>query len=93
MKMIAFCYAVYYKVNLMMGENYIRLATELQEMENLTIKSPEASNTIENKVVIGGWRMIKSEVFIPPRFRGVLSALVGNGVHLLAIVSSTLFLD
>lgn len=58
----------------------------MYELENLKIASP-AETKVTEKVVVGGWRMLKSEVFIPPKYRGVLSAFIGNGVHLLTLVS------
>lgn len=67
---------------LMHKQGYMSLAKK-EEGAETTIGSPRNSN---EKVEVGGWRMIKNDVFIPPKFRGVLSSLVGNGFHLLAIV-------
>ena len=69
----------------MTKENYLRLESSAVELEETSI-TDSADLASKERVVISGWRLIKNEVFIPPKLRGVLSALVGNGVHLILIV-------
>lgn len=69
----------------MFKQQYMTLESSDDMDEEIPSKEREKSSS--QRVVIKGWRTIKSEVFIPPKNRGVLACLVGNGAHLIMIVN------